>query len=131
MGRNLDEIIKGLPKDRQQKINELSAQKVDDMLAHAKTLADFRKAVGKTQAEVAKELGIKQHAVSQLEKRSDTYVSTLRRFLKTLDLSLEFAVVTRKGVRVSLPNFLSWKESEAFEAKARARKAAPVRKVKA
>ena len=116
MGRNLDDIIEGLPKERQKKINELSAQKVEDMLTHAKTLTDFRKAVGKTQAEVAKELGIKQNAVSQLEKRSDTYVSTLRRFLKTLDLNLELAVVAKNGVRVNLPNFLPWREAEAFPA---------------
>lgn len=116
MGRNLDDIIEGLPKDRQNRINKLSAQKVEEMIAHAKTLTDFRKAVGKTQAEVAKELGIKQNAVSQLEKRSDTYVSTLRRFLKTLDLNLELAVVAKNGVRISLPNFLPWREAEALAA---------------
>lgn len=60
MGRNLDDIINGLPKDRQKKINDLSTQKVEEMIAHAKTLTDFRKAVGKTQAQVAKELGIKE-----------------------------------------------------------------------
>lgn len=114
MGRNLDDIINGLPKDRQKKINDLSTQKVEEMIAHAKTLTDFRKAVGKTQAQVAKELGIKQNAISQLEKRSDTYVSTLRRFLKTLDLNLELAVVGKNGVRINLPNFLPWHEPEAL-----------------
>ncbi|HEY4079248.1 MAG TPA: helix-turn-helix domain-containing protein [Burkholderiaceae bacterium] len=116
MGRNLDDIIESLPEERQRKIKALSAQMVEEMIAHAQTLTDFRKAVGKTQAQVAKELGIKQNAVSQLEKRSDTYVSTLRRFLKTLDLSLELSVVAKNGARINLPNFLPWREAEAAAA---------------
>lgn len=108
MGRNLDDVIKSLPADRQAKISDLSHKKVEEMLAHAATLTDFRKAVGKTQAEVAKELGIKQNAVSQLEKRSDTYVSTLRRFLKSLGMTLELSVITKNGSRIDLPNFLPW-----------------------
>lgn len=139
MGRNLDDVIKSLPVDRQKKIAKLSAQKVEEMLAHAATLTDFRKAVGKTQAEVAKELGVKQHAVSQLEKRSDTYVSTLRRYLKSLGMTLELSVVAKNGVRIDLPNFLPWpdgdsaaNDSEAYGAttKASAKKTAvrkPVR----
>jgi transcriptional regulator with XRE-family HTH domain len=80
------------------------------MIAHATTLTDFRKAVGKTQVEVAKELGIKQNAVSQLEQRSDTYVSTLRRFLQSLGLTLELSVVSKNGTRINLPNFHPWRE---------------------
>lgn len=106
MGRNLDDIIKNLPAKRQTKIAALSKQKVEEMIAHAATLSDFRKAVGKTQAEVAEELGINQNAVSQLEKRSDTYVSTLRRFLKSLGMTLELSVVDKSGMRIDLPNFL-------------------------
>lgn len=111
MARNLDDIIKSLPADRQAKIAELSHKKIEEMLAHAATLTDFRKAVGKTQAEVAKELGIKQNAVSQLEKRSDTYVSTLRRFLKSLGMTLELSVVAENGLRIDLPNFLAWADA--------------------
>jgi transcriptional regulator with XRE-family HTH domain len=113
MGRDLDEVIKSLPADRQQKIAKASQKKIEEMLAHAATLTDFRKAVGKTQAEVAKTLGIQQNAVSQLEKRSDTYVSTLRRFLKSLDLTLELSVVDKHGVRIDLPNFLQWSTDSA------------------
>ncbi len=69
MGRNLDDIIKSLPAKRQTKIAALSKQKVEEMIAHAATLSDFRKDVGETQAEVEEELGINQEAVSQLEKR--------------------------------------------------------------
>ena len=112
MGRNLDDIIESLPAERQAKIASLSRKKVEEMIAHAATLTDFRKAVGKTQAEVAKELGIKQNAVSQLEKRSDTYVSTLRRFLKSLGMTLELSVVAKNGARIDLPNFLPWHDAD-------------------
>jgi transcriptional regulator with XRE-family HTH domain len=106
MGRKLDAVISSLPAERQAKITALSDKKVAEMMAHAKTLTDFRKALGKTQSEVAKSLGIKQNAVSQLEQRTDTYVSTLRRFMKSLGMTLEFSVVDKKGVRVGLHNFL-------------------------
>jgi transcriptional regulator with XRE-family HTH domain len=108
MGRKLDDVIKSLPAGRQAKIAALAQEKREEMLLQAATLTDFRKAVGKTQAEVAKQLGINQNAVSQLESRSDTYVSTLRRFLQALDLRLELSVIDKHGVRIDLPNFLHW-----------------------
>lgn len=110
MGRNSDDIIKSLPAERQAKIVALSQKMVEEMMVEAKTLADFRKALGKTQVEVAKILGIKQNAVSQLEKRSDTYVSTLRKFLQSLGMKLELSVVAQNGARFDLPNFLPWQE---------------------
>nr|WP_314625026.1 XRE family transcriptional regulator [uncultured Janthinobacterium sp.] len=112
MGRNLKDVIHSLPVDRQARIAALSQEKMQNMIAHAATLTDFRKAVGKTQAEVARELGIQQHAVSQLEKRTDTYVSTLRRFLKSLGMTLELSVVAENGVRIELQNFLHGLETE-------------------
>jgi transcriptional regulator with XRE-family HTH domain len=110
MGRTLKEVIKKLPPSRQMSVERLAQTKIEEMLAHAKTLKDFRKAVGKTQAQVAESLGIKQHAVSQLEQRSDTYVSTLRKFLETLGMRLELSVVTAKGTKIELPNFHPWIE---------------------
>ncbi|HEX8610372.1 MAG TPA: XRE family transcriptional regulator [Telluria sp.] len=101
----MNDVINSLPAERQTAIAAASQKKIEDMLAHAATLTDFRKAIGKTQAEVAKDLGINQNAVSQLEQRSDTYVSTLRRFLKSLGLTLELSVIDKNGVRIDLPNF--------------------------
>lgn len=108
MGRTLKEVMKTLPASRRAKVESLAQKKVEEMLAHAKTLKDFRKAVGKTQAQVAESLGIKQHAVSQLEQRSDTYVSTLQKFLETLGMRLELSVVTAKGIKIELPSFHPW-----------------------
>ncbi|AYM75813.1 hypothetical protein D9M09_08395 [Janthinobacterium agaricidamnosum] len=132
MGRNLNDVIHSLPAERQAKIAALSQEKMQEMIAHAATLTDFRKAVGKTQAEVARELGIQQHAVSQLEKRTDTYVSTLRRFLQSLGMTLELSVVAQNGVRIELQNFLRSQEVDAdVHDSALAESATPPRKRKA
>ena len=132
MGRNLNDVIHSLPAERQAKIAALSQEKMQEMIAHAATLTDFRKAVGKTQAEVARELGIQQHAVSQLEKRTDTYVSTLRRFLQSLGMTLEMSVVAQNGVRIELQNFLRSQEVDAdVHDSALATPAAPAGKRKA
>jgi DNA-binding XRE family transcriptional regulator len=105
MGRTLKEVMKTLPASRRAKVESLAQKKVEEMLTHAKTLKDFRKAVGKTQVQVAESLGIKQHAVSQLEQRSDTYVSTLQKFL---GMRLELSVVTAQGIKIELPSFHPW-----------------------
>lgn len=110
MGRKLSEVLKTLPVERQIKIEILAQKKIEELILHAQTLADFRRAVGKTQVQVAESLGIKQHAVSQLEKRSDTYVSTLRKFLESLGMKLELSVITERGIKIELPNFHPWEQ---------------------
>ncbi len=47
MCRNLYDIVKSLPAKRQTKIATLSKQKIEEMIAHAAMLSDFRKAIGK------------------------------------------------------------------------------------
>lgn len=135
MGRKLDDIINSLPARRRAEVEALAQKKMDDMLAYASTLADFRRAVGKTQTEVASELGIKQHAVSQLEQRSDMYVSTLQRFVQSLGMRLELSLTTAKGVRIELPNFHPWQDASvqtgARQGAAPLRQAAPSRRAAA
>jgi transcriptional regulator with XRE-family HTH domain len=110
MGRKLSEVLKTLPVERQTKIETLAQKKIEELIVRAQTLTDFRRAVGKTQLQVAESLGIKQHAVSQLEKRSDTYVSTLRKFLESLGMRLELSVITQQGIKIELPNFHPWEQ---------------------
>lgn len=107
MGRNLNEVLASLPAERRRKVDALARTKVEDMLSSARTLADIRKAVGKTQVEVALALGVKQNAISQLEQRSDTYLSTFKRFLVGMGMRLELSVVTADGTRVDLSEFRS------------------------
>ena len=71
MGRSVDELIAGLPKARRVKIEAKSQQLAREMIDHADSLSKIRKALSKTQVQIARELGVGQVAVAQLEKRSD------------------------------------------------------------
>src|SRR5438132_6786305 len=55
-------------------------------------LTELRKLEGVTQVELARKLGVKQPAVSQLEKQDDLQVSTLQRIVKALGGDLEITV---------------------------------------
>lgn len=81
MSRKLDEVIEGLPKARQQRIEARAME-----LA---TLKDLRVAAQKTQEELAATLGVGQDAISRLEKRSDMLLSTLRHYVEGMGGTLE------------------------------------------
>ena len=84
MGRNIEEIIAGLPKERRSRIGKASRQMAREMVAHADSLAEVRRAFSKTQTEVGAGLGMPQNAISQLEKRKDMRLSTLVRYVNAL-----------------------------------------------
>ena len=62
------------------------------MIAEELTLRDLRKAHDMTQEKLARELGIKQESVSNLERRSDMLISTLRHYVSALGGELELLV---------------------------------------
>ncbi|MCA9300601.1 MAG: XRE family transcriptional regulator [Phycisphaerales bacterium] len=47
-------------------------------------LAEIRKAIGMTQAELAESIDIAQGSVSKLEHQADMYISTLRKYIHAL-----------------------------------------------
>src|SRR5438046_720725 len=78
-------------------------------IEEAERLDQVRKAANKTQHEIAAMMGIGQNAVSQLEKRGDLQLSTLYRYVKSMGLRLELAVVGASGQRAVLKNYQPWK----------------------
>ena len=82
MGRSIDRIIASLPKARRDKIEANAAQMGQEMIDHADSWAEIRKAMSKTQSEIARQLGVGQVAVAQMEKRSDLLLSTLQRYVR-------------------------------------------------
>lgn len=67
-------------------------------------LASVRQSVGRTQAQVAHDLGIRQNNVSRLEARSDMRCSTLRGYLASLGADLEiYARLDGRLVLLDLP----------------------------
>jgi DNA-binding transcriptional regulator YiaG len=60
-------------------------------------LHELRKALERSQTEVAAELNISQSAVSQLERADDLKVSTLRNYLAHLGARLQLVAVFEEG----------------------------------
>lgn len=79
-GVTLDEMIAQMPPEDQREVEERAAV----LIAQHMALRDVRKAMGKTQAAVAKQLGIKQENVARIEQRSDMLLSTLRGYVEAL-----------------------------------------------
>ncbi|MBL1274919.1 MAG: XRE family transcriptional regulator [Ectothiorhodospiraceae bacterium] len=73
--------------------------------AHEKTmamktalpLAELRQARHFSQVQLASELEIKQPAVAKLEKKTDMYISTLRRFIEAMGGQLEIRARFAEG----------------------------------
>lgn len=61
------------------------------------TMRELRKLAGKSQVEVAEEMGVAQAEVSRLEGRADTKLSTIERYVKALGGEVE--VIARFGDR--------------------------------
>ena len=102
MGRSVDELIAALPKARRLKVEAKSKQLAREMIDHADSLGEIRKALRKTQVEIARELGVGQVAVAQLEKRSDLLLSTLQRYVRATGAELSLVVHTREGYDIVL-----------------------------
>lgn len=78
--RTLSNYLKQLPAERQKKI-EARAQEIR---AEELSLRELRKALHCSQETVADILGVKQAEVSKMERRTDMYLSTLRRYIEAM-----------------------------------------------
>lgn len=84
MGVPLEEMMARLPKDRRRRVEARAAE----LVAEEMSLRALRKAMGKTQATVARKLGVKQENVSRLEQRADMLLSTLNDYVRAAGGSL-------------------------------------------
>ena len=66
--------------------------RADALVLEEMTLRDAREAISKTQAGVAKRLGIGPDSVSRLEKRGDMLVSTLRDYVAAIGGTVRLVV---------------------------------------
>ena len=78
--KTVDDLMKALPAKRRKAVEQMTSDMVEEEL----TLRALRQALQLTQEEVAGILGIKQNAVSKLEKRSDLLLTTLSRYVAAL-----------------------------------------------
>jgi transcriptional regulator with XRE-family HTH domain len=101
MGVKLEEMLSRLPADRRKQVEVRGAQ----LIAEELSLRDLRKAMGQTQAAVAKKLHMKQENVSRLEQRADVLLSTLDTYLKALGGSLRLVAEFENRAPVTLTGF--------------------------
>lgn len=80
MARNIDEVFEALPARRRRKIEKRAAVLIADEM----TLQELRRARAMTQVRLAKSLGVAQKQVSEIEKRTDMHISTLRRSIEAM-----------------------------------------------
>jgi predicted transcriptional regulator len=78
--RTLNNYLKQLPAKRRKKI-EARAQEIR---SEELTLREVRKALHCSQATVAEILGVKQAEISKMERRTDVYLSTVRRYIEAM-----------------------------------------------
>jgi predicted transcriptional regulator len=81
-------ILKSLPQKRQNNIKARAKTYIQEY----KSLQELRKSLGFTQNEVAEMQGVRQVNISNLEKRDDMHISTLRKYVKALGCELEINI---------------------------------------
>ena len=133
MGRRIDDVIAALPKARRDRIEAKAVRLATEMIEHADSLGEIRRAMSKSQSEIARELGVGQVAVAQLEKRSDLLLSTLQRYVRAAGAELSLVVHTNQGAEIVLQGLgdlgvkasITTKLRRAANEKAPKRRAAP------
>lgn len=84
MARKYAELRERMSPEARAAANEKAVQMLLEIPLH-----ELRQAREKTQQEMAAALGTTQANISQLEKRADMYLSTLRRYIEALGGELE------------------------------------------
>ena len=85
MAIRLQDFLATLPPERQAEIQK----RTEELLAEYATLRQVREARQRSQEAIAKKLNVNQAAVSKLERRTDMYVSTLRKLIKAMGGELD------------------------------------------
>jgi len=98
VARTLPQKLKTLPKTREIRIEERATELIQEELS----LRDLRKALDRTQVEVARQMGVGQDTISRYEQKADMLLSTLDRYVRAMGgrLSLVAEFPDRKPVRV-------------------------------
>ena len=122
MARNINEIITSLPKQEREWIVAKAAQMSRETAEYANSVGEIRRAMDKTQSEIARKLGVGQVAVAQLEKRTDLLLSTLRRYVRAAGAELSLVVRTKQGTEIVLQSLgeVAMKRKPAAKAKTKA-----------
>jgi transcriptional regulator with XRE-family HTH domain len=101
MARPLNEKIAELPAARREKVEARAAE----LIAEEMSLRELRRAMGKTQAKVAADLGVGQDSVARYEQRTDMLISTLSEFIHKVGGTLELTARFPNRIPVKIRGF--------------------------
>lgn len=101
MARPLNEKFAKLPSARREKVESRAA----DLIAEEMSLRELRRAMGKTQAKVAADLGVGQDSVARYEQRTDMLISTLSEFIHKVGGTLELTARFPNRIPVKIRGF--------------------------
>ena len=105
MARTLNQKIASLPAARRTKVKARAVQ----LIAEELSLQDLRKAMNRTQVELAKTLNVGQDTVSRYEQRTDMLLSTLQEYVHAMggELDLVARFPNRRPIRIKALRDLS------------------------
>ena len=118
MATNIRELLKQLPKKRQEAI-EARAQA---LIKEEMNLQELRKAQQLTQHQLAQKLGVKQAEISRLENREDILLSSLNSWVEAMGGQLEI-IAKIAGQKIRLVPFSSGISMETKVSKSTKRRA--------
>lgn len=98
--RNLRELRKGMSPEREKRNASRSAQMLAEM-----PLQELRQARQLSQQTLTELLEVTQPEISKLERRTDMYLSTLRRYIEAMGGSLEVLASFPGGGKVRISQF--------------------------
>ena len=97
--KNFSQLRSGLSPDSQTRAEQKTAVLRAEMPLH-----DIREAMRLTQVQLGESLGVEQPAIAKMEKRTDMYVSTVRRFIEAMGGELHITATFPQG-SVEIANF--------------------------
>jgi transcriptional regulator with XRE-family HTH domain len=98
MATNFRKVRESMAPERQERIRK----RTEELLAEL-PLQELRQARALSQQELAEVLGLNQATISKLERRTDMYLSSLRRFVEAMGGELEISANFPEGkVRIQL-----------------------------
>ena len=94
------ELLEDMSPERRERIRKKTEELRQEML-----LDELRKALMLTQEDLACSLNIKQATVSKIERQSDMYISTLRRFLSAMGAELKIIAAFHDDHEIEITQF--------------------------
>jgi predicted XRE-type DNA-binding protein len=88
LGRTLEELLDALAPEDRAAVEARTAE----LHAEVEGLKALRKLAARSQEQIAQSLGVKQPAIVKMERQTDLYLSTLRRFVEAAGGTLELRV---------------------------------------